>query len=645
MANVLLFIARSSQDVGSVLRFDLVRNDHLLHHLVGDSRQSLLVQIQQHRTCKHKQMVRLSSSRLRKDSDATCGFPQRSVSSSTSSSNLIQRAVSFHCISWFLSIVSSFSSTNTWRSTLTLAGHPASPSGTGPFDRSPCSAGSRRAARRSGTEPPIRAAGEDSNMSGYSELLSRLGAGRLLDVNHLSPSTAALAELEADMEGPTPQQGREQKEVSPPRSAEASVRASLSSVGMRWYLACSAPVMLPVRRSCGWRRRPEAEEGFRAKLSEKRGSGSWASRVYFRKGEKTRQFGQRSVDVTRVVTVVCARKKTQRSEGVKQLVWYRGRGAENVLEALNAQSFVQVILILLFLPVLPHRWDVMIQVDRLQQQGLTEKQRRHGNSGGTQRPCGKTKMIRKSTAVRWLNGGHEPGLNSRQAVTRALSRRSGEDALTGHGFSLQLNTRVPATDCAVLCQLNPTRMHKLKCAKGGELKPGSKAPQASRAEGTPKVTQKVETANLKHSVLQINRPATPAKRRSTKTDKSTCNPEPQGPGSGTRLKLSELLPYTTSNKSRKLSYFRWKVQTKSLRAKYRCHVNKPPQAVLVGGLNLSVTEEEMRFVLRCLLEMKSRLSATIGEFFLILREMGFTEQQIQAAVQAGHLSVTEAAEW
>uniref|UniRef100_A0A3P9NHB4 Si:ch73-173p19.1 n=1 Tax=Poecilia reticulata TaxID=8081 RepID=A0A3P9NHB4_POERE len=35
---------------------------------------------------------------------------------------------------------------------------------------------------------------------------------------------------------------------------------------------------------------------------------------------------------------------------------------------------------------------------------------------------------------------------------------------------------------------------------------------------------------------------------------------------------------------------------------------------------------------------------TIGEFFLILSEMGFTEQQIQAAVQAGHLSVTEAAE-
>lgn len=36
---------------------------------------------------------------------------------------------------------------------------------------------------------------------------------------------------------------------------------------------------------------------------------------------------------------------------------------------------------------------------------------------------------------------------------------------------------------------------------------------------------------------------------------------------------------------------------------------------------------------------------TIGELFLILSEMGFTEDQIQAAVQAGHFSVPEAAEW
>uniref|UniRef100_A0A8C2ZJU0 Si:ch73-173p19.1 n=1 Tax=Cyclopterus lumpus TaxID=8103 RepID=A0A8C2ZJU0_CYCLU len=37
--------------------------------------------------------------------------------------------------------------------------------------------------------------------------------------------------------------------------------------------------------------------------------------------------------------------------------------------------------------------------------------------------------------------------------------------------------------------------------------------------------------------------------------------------------------------------------------------------------------------------------STIGELFLILSEMGFTEEQIQAAVQAGHFSVSDAAEW
>ena len=59
-------------------------------------------------------MVLLSSSRLRKESEATWGFPQRSVSSSTSSSNLIQRAVSRQWGSWLRSSISSFSSTNTW---------------------------------------------------------------------------------------------------------------------------------------------------------------------------------------------------------------------------------------------------------------------------------------------------------------------------------------------------------------------------------------------------------------------------------------------------------------------------------------------------------------------------------------------------
>ncbi|KAM8731601.1 uncharacterized protein AB9X84_025940 [Acanthopagrus schlegelii] len=43
--------------------------------------------------------------------------------------------------------------------------------------------------------------------------------------------------------------------------------------------------------------------------------------------------------------------------------------------------------------------------------------------------------------------------------------------------------------------------------------------------------------------------------------------------------------------------------------------------------------------------MSSAAPPTIGELFLILSEMGFTEEQIQAAVQAGHFSVPDAAEW
>lgn len=43
--------------------------------------------------------------------------------------------------------------------------------------------------------------------------------------------------------------------------------------------------------------------------------------------------------------------------------------------------------------------------------------------------------------------------------------------------------------------------------------------------------------------------------------------------------------------------------------------------------------------------MSSAAPPTIGELFLILSEMGFTEEQIQAAVQAGHFSVSDAAEW
>ncbi|XP_051267049.1 uncharacterized protein si:ch73-173p19.1 [Dicentrarchus labrax] len=43
--------------------------------------------------------------------------------------------------------------------------------------------------------------------------------------------------------------------------------------------------------------------------------------------------------------------------------------------------------------------------------------------------------------------------------------------------------------------------------------------------------------------------------------------------------------------------------------------------------------------------MSSAAPPTIGELFLILSEMGFSEEQIQAAVQAGHFSVPDAAEW
>ena len=36
---------------------------------------------------------------------------------------------------------------------------------------------------------------------------------------------------------------------------------------------------------------------------------------------------------------------------------------------------------------------------------------------------------------------------------------------------------------------------------------------------------------------------------------------------------------------------------------------------------------------------------TIGALFVTLGEMGFTKDQIQSAVQAGHFSVADAAEW
>lgn len=170
-----VFEKQSPENIGSVLRSYLVRDDHRLHHKMNDAGQSVLLQVQEdgayeergggykkmrshiqhsgryrlpivcffdyrdylvdgigeigknHKTgwrCEHIclavaklpcVMVRRSSSKLRKESEATWGLPQRSVSSSTSSSNLIQRARSFQRISWSFSTISSFSSTNTCR--------------------------------------------------------------------------------------------------------------------------------------------------------------------------------------------------------------------------------------------------------------------------------------------------------------------------------------------------------------------------------------------------------------------------------------------------------------------------------------------------------------------------------------------------
>lgn len=155
-----VFEQQSSEDTGPVLGSDLIGDDHRLHYQMGNARQRVLLEVQENGTCRttaaegkdeskvrsekdvwtvllstmwylchsvsliHKGrssswrspcvMVRRSSSRLRKDREATWGFPQRSVSSSTSSSNLIQRARSFQRISWSFSTISSLSSTNSW---------------------------------------------------------------------------------------------------------------------------------------------------------------------------------------------------------------------------------------------------------------------------------------------------------------------------------------------------------------------------------------------------------------------------------------------------------------------------------------------------------------------------------------------------
>lgn len=81
--------------------------------LTGNVKLSVFCHRRQQRASSPWEMVFRSSSRERKVREGMWGLPQRSVSSSTSSSDLIHRAVSLHCSSWFLSITSSFSSTNT----------------------------------------------------------------------------------------------------------------------------------------------------------------------------------------------------------------------------------------------------------------------------------------------------------------------------------------------------------------------------------------------------------------------------------------------------------------------------------------------------------------------------------------------------
>lgn len=48
---------QSSQDVGSVFSFDLIWDHHLLHHLLGDTWQSPLLQIQKHRPWRRNAMT------------------------------------------------------------------------------------------------------------------------------------------------------------------------------------------------------------------------------------------------------------------------------------------------------------------------------------------------------------------------------------------------------------------------------------------------------------------------------------------------------------------------------------------------------------------------------------------------------------
>lgn len=46
-----MFEQQSSEDAGPVLGSDLIRDDHRLHHQMGDTRQRVLLQVQEDGTC------------------------------------------------------------------------------------------------------------------------------------------------------------------------------------------------------------------------------------------------------------------------------------------------------------------------------------------------------------------------------------------------------------------------------------------------------------------------------------------------------------------------------------------------------------------------------------------------------------------
>lgn len=68
-----VFQQQSPQDIGSVFCSDLIWDDHLLHHLLGNSCQCLLLQVQQHGSYQHK--LKLHWQSLNPSVMALCQMP------------------------------------------------------------------------------------------------------------------------------------------------------------------------------------------------------------------------------------------------------------------------------------------------------------------------------------------------------------------------------------------------------------------------------------------------------------------------------------------------------------------------------------------------------------------------------------------